>query len=78
VSARNLHRLTGALDRMRRGAATGTCSLCPRPSVGFVESWDLHPKGVCEQHAEHGRRLGYTVHTITELETSDDPPPSSR
>jgi len=71
MTTQGLHRLAGALDRMRREAATGTCALCPRPSIGFVESWDLHPKGVCEQHAEQGRRLGYTVHTITEAAPVD-------
>ena len=52
----------GALETMRQEAATGDCFLCARPAVGYVEPWDLHPKGVCEQHAAQGERLGYPVH----------------
>ncbi len=61
---RNLHRLAGTLDRLRREAAAGPCTFCSRSSVGFIESWDVHPKGVCETHAEQGTRLGYTVRRV--------------
>jgi hypothetical protein len=57
----NLHRLAGALMRLRRDALAGTCTLCAEQSTGYIESWDLNPKGVCETHAEQGERLGYTV-----------------
>lgn len=63
----NLHRLAGALDKLRRETATGNCWACPRPSIGWIESWDNHPKGVCAPHAEQGKRLGYTIHTAEEL-----------
>ncbi len=61
--ARNLHRIMGALDRMRRDAASGQCNLHPAlPAAGYVESWDLHPKGACVACLDQGERLGYTVH----------------
>ena len=61
--ARNLHHLAGALERMRHEAATGPCMLHPdRPALGFIESWDLQPKGVCTACKRQGERLGYTVH----------------
>ena len=60
--ARNLHRLAGALDRLRREAATGPCALHPgRPSVGYIEGADLRPRGTCEACKAQGERLGYTV-----------------
>lgn len=62
---RNLHRLAGALERLRHEAATGTCHLHPdrpRPAVGYIEGWDLHPKGVCAACKAQGERLGYEVH----------------
>jgi hypothetical protein len=73
---RNLHRLAGALDQLRREAATGECHLkdhptlgkrCTVQAVGWIEGWDLHPKGVCQVHAEQGRALHYTIHTLEEL-----------
>lgn len=78
--ARNLHRLAGTLDRLRRAAAVGPCYLCehsvraeagwhgPWPvSVGWIEGWNLHPKGVCARHAAAGPANGFTVHTLEEL-----------
>lgn len=60
---RNLHRITGALTGMRREAASGPCNLHPSlPAVGYVESWDLHPKGACAACLDQGERLGYTIH----------------
>jgi hypothetical protein len=64
MSARNLHRIAGALERLRHEAATGMCGLprCTDPAVGYIESWDLHQTGVCEGHRAQGERLGHTVH----------------
>jgi hypothetical protein len=62
MTAQNLHRIAGALDRLRKEAAEGACSLCPDQAIGYIESWDLKPKGVCEAHAAQGERLGYGVH----------------
>ncbi len=60
---RNLHRIAGALERLRHEAATGPCTFHPgRQSVGYIEGWDNHPKGVCEACKAQGERLGYTVH----------------
>lgn len=74
MSMHGLHRLAGGLHARRLAALDGPCHMCrmagnpnPRASVGFIESWDLDPKGVCEQHAEQGRRLRYTIHTREEL-----------
>jgi hypothetical protein len=61
--ARNLHRIAGALERLRHEAAAGACTFHPDiPAVGFIESWDLYPKGVCTPCKTQGERLGYTVH----------------
>lgn len=67
--SRNLHRLAGAVERMKREALAGQCSLpyCDEPSVGFIQSWDLRCKGVCERHREQGVKLGYTVYTEADL-----------
>ena len=60
--ARNLHRLAGALQRMRHEAATGPCHFHPgRPAVGFIETWDLQQLGVCAACKTQGERLGYTI-----------------
>jgi hypothetical protein len=61
---RNLHRITGALERNRHEAATGPCGLpgCSDRAVGYVESWDIRQTGVCAGHRAQGERLGYTVH----------------
>jgi hypothetical protein len=32
------------------------------PSVGFIEGWDLRPRGICADHARTALRFGYTVH----------------
>ena len=65
VTARNLHRIVGALDKARRDAASGQCVLHPdRDAVGYIESWDLHPRGICELCATKGAALGYTVHPV--------------
>jgi len=65
VGARNLHRLAGALDRLRREALAGTCAMagCNRQAAGWIEGWDLHPRGICNDHATAAIRLGYVVHT---------------
>ena len=69
-ATQNLHRLAGALDRLRREAATGPCALHPgRPSVGYIEGADLRPRGTCEACEAQGERLGYTVNTAPEETT---------
>lgn len=69
--ARNLHRIAGALERMRREAVAGPCGVCahsdpprpePLPSAGFIEDWAGYPTGVCERHAKLAPEHGYTVH----------------
>lgn len=67
--AANLHRLAGEQARRQREAASGPCRFCPKPSTGYVQSWDNQVTGVCETHAEQGERLGYTIHR-----TPDDSP----
>jgi hypothetical protein len=68
VTAQNLHRIAGALSQRRRNALISPCRYCGlHQSVGYIESWDLHPKGVCQVHAEQAQRLGYTVHTDVPL-----------
>lgn len=79
---RNLHRIAGALDRMRREAAAGPCRICvvgrgvapeeAPPSVGWIEDWTGRPAGVCQAHAAAAPSNGYTVHTIAELENPSD------
>lgn len=61
----NIHRLVGAVARLTVQAMRGPCSLpgCWNPSVGFIQNLDPIPKGVCERHADQGRRLGYIIHT---------------
>ena len=59
----NIHGLAATLRRLERDAASGPCNLHPdRLSVGFISSWDNHPKGVCETCALYGEKNGYTVH----------------
>lgn len=53
---------TETLRRLEHEAATGTCAMCGQPSVGFISSWDNHPKGICAEHAEGATSSGYTVH----------------
>lgn len=62
--ARNIHALAVTLRRLEHEAATGTCSLltCDKPAIGFVSSWDNHPRGICADHASTAPRHGYTVH----------------
>lgn len=66
-SARNLHRLGGALQKLQHKAATGRCALCAsrgvvRAAVAFINGVDVsRPKGACAEHAAEGRRRGYNV-----------------
>jgi hypothetical protein len=63
VTARNLHRIAGALEQLRQDALRDICRFCGSQSVAYIESWDLHPTGVCQSHANQARRLKYTVYT---------------
>lgn len=69
MSALNLHRLAGALETLRHEAAEGTCALgsCGRPAIGYIEGWDLHPRGICAVHEREARNLGYVVHAEPEM-----------
>lgn len=64
-----LHKMAGVLDRRRREALAGTCALdgCAQPATGFIESWDLRPRGICTAHTAEAIRLGYVVHTVEEI-----------
>ena len=64
MSARNLHRVAGALAQMRREAATGLCGIgsCAEPAVGYIEGWTSRPVGVCQSHALKAPRHGYVVY----------------
>lgn len=64
-----LHAVAGVLDRLRHEALAGTCALagCDRSATGFVESWDLNPKGICAHHTPEAIRRGYHVHTIEDI-----------
>jgi len=69
VGARNLHRMAGVLDRLRREALAGTCELagCDRPAAGFIENCvTLRPAGVCAVHGPQAQQLGYIVHHTLE------------
>jgi hypothetical protein len=67
--ARNLHRIAGALHRMRKEAATGSCGIgkCSHPAFGFIEGWTGRPVGVCAGHADEAERRGYTVYTLEDI-----------
>lgn len=64
MTARNLHRLAGVLDRLRREAIDGDCALrsCDQPAISFIESWDARPCGICAHHVEEAKQRGYTVY----------------
>lgn len=50
-------------DRLCREALAGTCRLHPSfPAVAYIEGWDLHPKGVCEDCVVYAEAHGYTVY----------------
>lgn len=59
---RNVHALAVTLRRLEHEAATGQCAICGKPSVGFISSWDNHPRGSCAKHAVIAPLHGFTVH----------------
>lgn len=63
MSARNLHRIAGALERMKHEAATGSCflSACAAPAVGYIMGTSWQPRGVCAGHKPDAEERGYTV-----------------
>ena len=62
MGSRDVHALAATLRRLEHEAATGRCAICGMPSVGFIEGWDLRPRGICADHARTALRFGYTVH----------------
>lgn len=62
--ARNIHALAATLRCLEHEAATGECAMagCRNKAAGFVSGWDNHPEGICDDHSDRARELGYIVH----------------
>lgn len=61
--SRNLHRIAGALERLKHEAATGPCLLsrCSATSVGYIMGTSWRPAGVCAEHKPDAEARGWTV-----------------
>jgi hypothetical protein len=64
MTARNLHRMGGAIATMATDALTGPCGIgtCREPSVGYIQGISNRTVGVCGSHAEGATARGYVVH----------------
>jgi hypothetical protein len=70
----NLHRLAGALERIKHEAATGPClvSTCHNTSIGYIMGTSWRPRGVCAQCKPDAESRGYTVWPDPKSEKASD------